>query len=530
MKSKVMSALAAVAMIRDGDVVAQAGFIGSSLAETVNREAERQFLETGHPCGLTLIFGAGQGSKDGHGCEHYAHEGMVQRVIGGHWAKCPKLGQLANDNKIEAYNLPQGVIAQMYRDMAVKRGFTISHVGLETFVDPRLEGGKLNSVTQEDMVKVVEIEGQELLLYKHVPIDVCIIRGTYGDARGNVTLEHEFAPMDATTLAQACKASGGKVIVQVKQVVKAGSLDPRRVKIPGIYVDALVVSSPGDHEQSIGTYYDPSVSGETHMYVEKAAAVPMSSKKIIARRAALELQMGAVINLGIGVPEYIASVAVEENIEDEITLTIESGIVGGIALGGDQFGAARNPEAIIDHRQQFDFYDGGGIDLAFLGLAQADRHGNVNVSKFADAVAGCGGFINITQNAKKVFFCGTFTAGGLKTQVKDGRLNILQEGRQQKLVDAVQQITFSADYAKKKKQPVLFITERAVFRLEPDGLHLMELAPGISLERDILPHMGFTPMIDENLREMDPRIFAEGPMGLCRTLTEDEDEREERTQ
>lgn len=512
MKSKLMSAKEAVSLIRDGDVVATGGFIGTGLAETLNREAERQFLETGHPRNLTLIFGAGQGSKEGHGNEHYSHEGMIRRVIGGHWAKCPKMGKMANDNKIEAYNLPQGVISQMYRDIAIKRGFTISHVGLNTFVDPRLEGGKLNSITKEDFVKLIEIEGQELLLYKHVPINVCILRGTYADERGNITFEHEAAPLDATTLAQACKASGGTVIVQVKQIVKAGSLDPKLVKIPGIYVDALVLGIPKDHEQSIGTYYDPSISGETHIYIEKKSEMELDSKKIIARRASLELQRNAVINLGIGVPEHIAAVAVEENIDEDLTLTIESGIVGGIALGGNQFGVARNPEAIIDHRQQFDFYDGGGIDLAFLGLAEADMFGNVNVSKFGELVAGCGGFINITQNAKKVFFCGTFTASGLKTEICDGKMKILQEGKKSKFVKGVQQITFSAAYANKRKQPVMFITERAVFCLKEDGLHLIEVAPGIQIERDILPFMEFSPIIDENLHEMDKRIFLNQAM------------------
>lgn len=510
----VMSAAEAVSLIHDEDVIATGGFIGSGLAETLNAEIERQFLETGHPRDLTLIFGAGQGSKNGDGNEHYSHEGLIRRVIGGHWGKCPYMGKLANENKIQAYNFPQGVISQMYRDMAVKRGFTLSHVGLNTFVDPRLEGGKLNSSTREDLVKVVEIEGQELLLYKHVPVNVCILRGTYADERGNVTMEHEAMTLDATTLAQACKACGGKVLVQVKKIVKAGTLDPRMVKIPGIYVDALVIGCAKDHEQSVGVYYDPSVSGEVRQYSEQVSGGALDIKKIIARRAALELQQGAVINLGIGTPECIAAVAAEEHIDEDITLTIESGIVGGVALSGNQFGAARNPEAIIDHRQQFDFYDGGGIDLAFLGLAEADMEGNVNVSKFGDLVAGCGGFINITQNAKKVFFCGAFTASGLKTQIKDRKLFILQEGKKNKFVKKVQQITFSAEYARKTKQPVMFITERAVFNLEEDGLHLTEIAPGIDIEQDILPYMSFMPVIDKNLREMDPRIFTDQPMRL----------------
>ncbi|MCL2865569.1 MAG: 3-oxoacid CoA-transferase [Lachnospiraceae bacterium] len=499
MKRKlIMSAKEAIAMVRDGDVLATGGFIGSGLAETLNIEIEKKFLETGHPRNLTLVYTAGQGSKEGQGNEHYSHAGMVKRVIGGHWGKCPKMGKLANENKIEAYNFPQGVISQMYRDIAIQRGFTISHVGLGTFVDPRLDGGKLNEVTKEELVKVVEIEGKELLLYKHVPIDVCLIRATFADERGNVSFDHEPFHLDATSLAQACKASGGKVLVQVKQVVKAGTIDPRMVKIPGIYVDALVVSKPEEHEQSIGVYFDSSVSGETNAYVAKVSKGDLNSKKIIARRAAFELQKDAVINLGIGTPEVIADVAVEENIEEDFTLTIESGIVGGIALGGHQFGVARNPEAIMDHRLQFDFYDGGGLDMAFLGLAEVDAKGNVNVSKFGMLIAGAGGFINITQNAKKVCYCGTFMASGSK----------------KKFVKKVQQITFSGTNAKKAKQPVLFITERAVFRLEEDGVHLIEIAPGMDIERDILLHMDFKPIIDESLCEMDERIFLDRPMGL----------------
>ena len=519
MKRKLLvSAREAVSMVKDGDTLVTAGFIGSGLAETLNKEIERQFLETGHPRDLTLVFGAGQGSKEGHGNEHYSHEGMIKRVIGGHWARCPKMGKLANQNKIEAYNLPQGVISQMYRDLTVGRKFSITHVGLNTFVDPRLEGGKLNARTKEDLVEVVNIEGQELLLYKLIPIDACFIRGTYADERGNITFDHEAMTLDATSLAQACKAGGGKVIVQVKQIVKAGTLDPRTVKIPGIYVDAVVIGSPEDHEQSIGNYYDPSISGEAHAYIEKVSGMELNNKKIIARRAAFELCRGAIINLGIGTPEFIAAVAVEENIDEDVTLTIESGIVGGIAMSGNQFGSARNPEAIITHREQFDFYDGGGIDLAFLGLAETDVQGNVNVSKFGELVAGCGGFINITQNAKKVFFCGTFTASGLKTQIRDGKLIILQEGKMKKFVEKVQQITFSAEYAKKVKQPVMFITERAVFELKEDGIHLTEIAPGIKIERDILPFMEFAPIIDDELREMDHRIFTDQPMRLNETF------------
>jgi len=509
-----MSKQQAVQLIKNGDVVATGGFIGSGIAEEILSEMEQNFLQNGYPRDLTVIFPAGQGARDGSGNDHFSHEGLLKTVIGGHWAKCPRMGELANKNKIQAYNIPQGVISQMFRDIAVKTGFTLSKVGLHTFVDPRVEGGRLNRVTTENIVKVVEIEGQEFLMYKHFPIDVCILRGTYADESGNISMEHEAMTLDATSIAQACKASGGKVIVQVKQIVKKGSLDPKLVKIPGIYVDAIVVAGQS-HEQCMGTYYDPSISGQTRCSMEQEVAGELDNKKVIGRRAAMELQKGAVINLGIGAPEYISKVAVEEGISDDLTLTIESGIVGGVALSGNQFGAAKNPEAILDQRLQFDFYDGGGIDLAFLGLAEADQQGNVNVSKFGDFVAGCGGFINITQNAKKVMFCGTFTAGGLRTSIDEGILTIEQEGSKKKFVKTVEQITFSGSYAGEREQPVMFITERAVFTLEKDGLHLKEIAPGVDLEKDILAQMDFKPVIDDDLKLMPENIFKKEKMGLC---------------
>ena len=347
-----------------------------------------------------------------------------------------------------------------------------------------------------------------------MPINVAFIRGTYADTTGNVTLHKEVTPLDATSMAQAVKNSGGIVIVQVERVVAAGTLDPKLTMLPGIYVDAVVVSEPADHEQCIGLQYDPTFTGEASAPAGAVGAIPLTVKKIIGRRAAMELTEGSVVNLGIGVPEYVSMVANEEGIGDYMTLTVEAGPVGGIPMGGSMFGAAVNADCYLNQNYQFDFYDGGGIDLAFLGLAQADATGNVNVSKFGPRIAGCGGFINITQNAKKVFFCGTFTTAGLKTSIKDGKLVIDKEGSEKKFIKDVEQITFSGTYANKTNQPVMYITERSVFELRKDGVYLTEVAPGIDVKTQVIDLMGFEPKIDGEVKLMDARIFKDEPMGL----------------
>ena len=514
-KKPVITAAEAAAWVQDGMTITTSGFVASCMPEALTKALEQRFVETGAPKALTLFYAAAQGNRDGSGADHFAHEGMTKRVIGGHWNMVPELGKLVMENKIEAYNLPQGTLSQLYRDIAGHRLGTLTHVGLNTFADPRVEGGKLNAITTEDIVEVVEVCGQERLLYKAQHFDIGFIRGTYADENGNVTLEHEVASLEATSIAQAVKNCGGKVVVQVEKVVADGTLHPKLVKIPGIYVDAIVVcENKEDHAQCVGCAYDGSMSGEFRVPLSSLEYPPLSAKKIIGRRAALELQPDKVVNLGIGIPEYISMVANEEGIGDYMTLTVEAGPVGGVPQGGPKFGGSVNVEAILDQPYQFDFYDGGGVDLAFLGLAQADRKGNINVSKFGPRIAGCGGFINITQNAKRVYFCGTFTAGGLKTAVQDGKLVILQEGREKKLIDTVEQITFSGDYAVKTGQPVMYITERAVFELRADGVYLTEIAPGIDLQTQVLDLMGFTPKMDGAPKLMDARIFSDALMGL----------------
>lgn len=515
-KKPVITAAEAAQIVRDGMTISTSGFVASAMPEALTRALEARFLKTGSPRNLTLFYAAAQGNRDGSGADHFAHEGMLKRVIGGHYNMVPELGKLINANKLEAYNLPQGTLAQLFRDIAGHKLGTLTHVGLNTFVDPRIEGGKLNSVTTEDIVEVVNLMGEERLLYKSFHIDVGMIRGTYADENGNVTLERECCTTEVTSIAQAVKNGGGKVVVQVEKVVRAGTLDPKLVKIPGIYVDAIVIcENKADHAQCHGCEYDGSMTGDFCLPLGSLEYPPMSAKKIIGRRAAMELQPNTVVNLGIGIPEYISMVANEEGIGDYMTLTVEAGPVGGVPQGGPRFGGSVNVEAILDQPYQFDFYDGGGVDLAFLGLAQADKDGNINVSKFGPRIAGCGGFINITQNAKKVFFCGTFTAGGIKTHVENGKLIIDQEGRDRKFIDAVEQITFSGAYANKIGQPVVYITERAVFELRKDGVYLIETAPGIDIQTQIIDLMGFVPKMDANgPKLMDARIFLDGLMGL----------------
>ncbi|MBU3157889.1 acyl CoA:acetate/3-ketoacid CoA transferase [Clostridium estertheticum] len=511
---KTMSSYDAITLIKNGDTVAIGGFVGSGHPEELTIEINKSFAQSGSPNNLTLVYSAGQGDSKDKGLNRLGVEGLVSKVIGGHWGLSPKLSNLAIENKIQAYNLPQGVISNLYRDIASGKPGTITHVGLKTFVDPRIDGGKLNDITKEDIVKVIEIDNKEYLFYKTFPINVALIRATYADESGNATMEKEAVTLDVLSMAQAAKNSGGIVILQVEKVVSNGTLDPRKVKIPGILVDAIVISKPENHMQTYGEQYNPSYNGEIRMAVDDIPGLKLDERKIISRRAAMELIPNAVTNLGIGVPEGISMVANEEGIGSDMKLTLESGPIGGIPAGGLSFGAAINPEMILDQTSQFDFYDGGGLDVAFLGLAQCDESGNINVSKFGPKIAGCGGFINITQNSKKVVFCGAFTAGGLKIEVQDGKLNIIKEGKFNKFIKTVEQITFSGEYAVDVSQPVLYITERAVFELSRKGVVLTEIAPGIDLEKDILAHMDFMPVISSNLKFMDERIFEEKIMGL----------------
>lgn len=514
MQDKRLSAADAVALIRSGDTVCTSGFVGIGVPEELLIALERRFLDTGEPRDLGLVFAAGQGDGRERGLNRLGHAGLVRRAIGGHWGLIPKLGRLALDGEIEAWNLPQGVISHLYRDIAAGRPGAVTRIGLGTFVDPRIEGGRINARSTDDVVSLIALAGEEFLFYKRFPIHVALIRATTADTRGNLTMEREALTLDSLAMASAARNCGGRVIAQVERVVEAGTLNSREVVVPAALVDAVVVARPENHHQTFATEYSPYFSGADRAASGDEVPLPLDLRKVIARRCALELPSGGVVNLGIGMPEGVATVADEEGVLGRITLTAEPGVIGGRPAGGLDFGAAVNTDAIVAQNQQFDFYDGGGLDLAVLGMAEADAAGNVNVSRFGNRLAGAGGFINISQSARTVVFAGTFTAGGLEVDIGDGRLRIMREGRARKFIEHVGQITFSAAQAIANGRRVLYVTERAVFRLGRDGIELLEIAPGVDLQRDVLAHMNFQPKMTD-VCTMDPALFRDAPIGLA---------------
>lgn len=507
----------AVNIIQDGDSIMIGGSGGGhAVAESLIVALEQRYLETGNPENISLLHPVGIGDGVDQGVNHLAHRGLLKRIITGAFVNSPAVAEMAKDGTVEAYNLPQGSLSQLIREMASGRPGLITHVGLHTFVDPRFEGGRQSHTALEDLVEVITINDQEYLFYKPIPVDVAFLRGTTVDEDGNVTMEHEAVFGEMLSMAQATRRCGGVVIVQVARLAQRGSLSPKDVKIPGMLVD-LVVLDP-DQYQTYLTQFSPAYAGEIRVPVAEISALPFGARKVIARRAAMELYPGAVCNLGAGVSTGIANVAAEEGILDEIILTNEQGLIGGAPASGMDAGAAINYDAMIDQPYQFDFYDGGGLDIAFLSFAQVDSQGSVNVSRFGDRIIGPGGFPNISQNAKKVIFSGTLTAGGLDISWPNGRTKINNEGRYKKFLDQLEQVTYSGDFGWARGQEILFITERAVFRRGQSMLELEEAAPGVDLERDIFNNLSFRPPLSPEFKEMDTRLFHPEPMGLAADL------------
>lgn len=505
---KICTADEAVALVASGSTLVCGGFVGAGHPESLTAALERRFLQTNEPRDLTLTYAAGQGDGKTRGMNHLAHPGLLQRVIGGHWALAPALGRMAVEEQIEAYNFPQGVICQLFRDIAAGRPGCLTHIGLGTFIDPDFSGGRLNQRTPPGFVEKVHLRGRDWLLYHSFPLDVAFIRATAADCHGNLCTSREAIKGEMLPIAQAVKNSGGIVIAQVSGIVDH-AFSPQQVAVPGVLVDHLVVAASELHQQTFAEdfnekYVSPAPCGD---FENVGDPLPPGPRRIIAQRACDELARGSMVNLGIGMPEGVARIAAERRMTNSITLTVESGPIGGTPAGGLSFGASEYPQAVIDQPAQFDFYDGGGLDFAALGAAQIDRHGNVNVSRFGTRVAGVGGFVNISQCARKLVFCGTFTSGDLAVTLRDGRLHIDREGRSRKFPPAVEQISFSAAQAHTRRQQVLYVTERAVFELGPEGPVLTEIAPGIDIQRDIIDQMDFPPAIGA-LREMAPHCFT----------------------
>ncbi len=514
---RVISVADAVALVRDGDTVVIGGSGGGhSVPETLMAALGQRFRETGHPRQITSLHPVGLGDRDKRGAGHFAQDGMLKRIICGTYVDSPPISDMAAADKIEAYTLPQGALSQMMRDLAAGRPGLFTKTGLHTLVDPRHGGGKQSPRTKEDLVELVELKGEEWLFYKPIKIDVAFLRGTTADEDGNITMEQEAVYGEMISMAQATRRAGGVVIVQVKRMANRGTLPGKQVKIPGMLVDFVVVDPA--QRQTYGTEYSPSFAGELREPLSSFEPLPLDPRKVVARRGAMEVFPGAVCNLGSGISTGIGTVGAEERILDHIVLTNEQGLIGGAPAVGHEAGAARNYWAMIDQPYQFDFYDGGGLDLAFLSFAQVDEKGNVNISRFDGRIVGIGGFVNISQNARKVVFGGTFTAGGLDIRWPDGKAHIAREGKHRKFLAEVEQLSYNGAYGWERGQEVLYVTERAVFRRMASGLELIEIAPGIDVQRDIYAHMAFKPTIADNCREMDARLFRAEPMNLAADL------------
>ncbi|KAA9010034.1 acyl CoA:acetate/3-ketoacid CoA transferase [Histidinibacterium aquaticum] len=497
-----------VSNLPDGATVAISGAGGGLLEpDEAFKAFEDAFHDAGRPRGLTLVHALGMGDRKEKGVNRFAYEGMVRRVIGGHWVWSPRMLDLAQRDRIEAYCLPSGVLTHLFREIGAKRPGLFTHVGLGTFCDPRLQGGRCNTAAQEPIVELMEIDGKDVLRYLPFKVDVAVIRGTAVDANGNITARDEPADLDSYAIALAAKASGGIVIAQVRDQVEVGDIRPREVTVPGKLVD-YVLPAP-EQTQTYHGPYSPALAGLSDGS-EQFQTMPEHHlvRRIVAERAAQELVPGATINFGFGMSAGVAEIVARRGERSNYWFTIEQGIHGGQLLTGDLFGIAAHPAAILSSAQQFDLYSGGLLDQTYLGLAEMDAHGSVNVSHFGGQVSGPGGFIDISQGAQRIVFCGSFDAKGARVSVENDKLRIDRHGEVQKLVPEVGGVTFSGAEAIRRGQRVTYITERAVFELTPEGVELTELAPGIDLKADVLDRMGFTPIVHDPVR-MEVELFRD---------------------
>ncbi|WP_084614846.1 acyl CoA:acetate/3-ketoacid CoA transferase [Nakamurella lactea] len=511
---QLLEVAAAVRLLRNADTVWFGGSgAGHAVPQRFIDELAAEFAAHGSPRDLTTVRVVGIGDFGDRGFSQLALPGLARRTIGSNIGNEPALGELVAANKIESYSFPQGVLSALCREIAAGRPGLLTHVGLGTYVDPRQTGGRQNDITTEELVQVVELAGSQWLFFPRLPVDVAVIRASTADEDGNLSMEREAVQAESLAMAMAAHNSGGIVIAQVGRLAASGSLRPQDVRVPGALVDYVFVDP--DQRQTYATEYSPFYAGALRAPAAGAAPVPLTVRKVIARRSLLEFRPGDICNLGFGISQEIGALAAEEGVADRLTLTVEQGIFGGVPASGGDGGAGVNFQAMIDQPYMFDFYDGGGLDIASLSFAEVDANGNVNVHAFTGRVRGPGGFLNISARTGRICFVGAFTAGGLDIGLDDGTLQIRQEGRMPKFVPQVREISFNGQLARQRGQQVRYVTERAVFALDDGGLTLIEIADGVDLERDVLAHMGFRPHIADDLRPMDPRIFRPGTMGLA---------------
>ncbi|WP_138413527.1 acyl CoA:acetate/3-ketoacid CoA transferase [Sinomonas gamaensis] len=522
-KVAVLTPRQAADLVDDGDVVAVSSSSALGCPDAILSGLGQRFAETGHPRSLTSVHPIAAGDMYGVlGIDHIAQPGMLRRVVAGSYpsgpssAEPPKIWQMITGGEVEAYNFPSGVVYQMHRAAAAHQPGVFTQVGIDTFVDPRQQGGRMNDVTPAENVELIEIKGQEWLFFPSIVPDVAIIRATTADEHGNLTFEDEGSPLGALDLAYAAHNNGGIVIAQVKRLAEEGSLHPQEVRVPGILVDAVVLAE--DQLQTTLTQNDPAISGQLRRPLSVLPPVPFSLEKIMARRAAAELHAGETVNLGFGVSALVPHVLLEEGQGREISWVIEQGAVGGVPLLDFAFGCSQNPDAIMPSIDQFTLLQGGGFDRSLLSFLEIDREGSVNVHylpKRRHVTAGVGGFADITTAAPEIVFIGSFTAGRRDIGLDGGRLEIRADGAHTKLVERVAQVTFSGKQALARGQKVTYITERAVLRLTPEGLIVTEIAPGVDLQRDVLDRSDFPLLVSDGLRTMDAALFSPERLGLA---------------